>query len=121
MYAGIGCVSPGTQCEWMALVALDVTWRIEVVVVARRNVLAGQQVGDVETDDLARIIISCSSFGILQESRNKTQVNSARKPHEAVECPDCNTAPEEAVEFSFEDFEVAVTCQWRSEVASIAC
>jgi len=46
----------------MALVALDVAWRIEVVVVARGDVVVGQQVGDIETDDLSGVIVYCSGF-----------------------------------------------------------
>ena len=107
MCAGTGGLSPGAECERMALIALDVAWRIEVVVVARRDDLAGQQVSDIETNDLSGIIVCCGGFDALRESWDKTKVSSAGNPHGAVECPDCNAAPEEAVEFSFEDFEVA--------------
>ena len=86
---------------------MDIARRLEVVVIARSDVLVGQQIGNVETDDLGSIIVCCSGFDALRESWDKTKVSSACKPHEAVECPDCNAAPEEAVEFSFEDFEVA--------------
>jgi hypothetical protein len=103
-------LSPGAKREGVALVALDVAWRIEVVVVARRDDLAGQQVSNVETDDVSSIIVCCGGFDALRESWDKTKVSSACKPHGAVECPDCNAAPEEAVEFSFEDFEVAASC-----------
>jgi hypothetical protein len=105
----------------MALVAFDVSWCIEVVVVAWRDVVVGQQVGDIETDDLSGVVVCCSSFDTLREPWDETEVSSARKSHDAVKCPDCNAAPEEAVEFSFEDFEVAVKCQWLSRSASMVC
>ena len=41
----------------MALVALDVAWRIKIVVVAGCDVLVGQQVSNVETDDISSIIV----------------------------------------------------------------
>lgn len=103
----------------MALVALDVAWRVEIVVVARRDFLTRQQVGDVETDNLGGIIVRRSSFDALQESGNKTEVGSARESQDAVECPDRDATPEEAVEFSFEDFKVTVVCQWLINVASL--
>ena len=77
----------------MALVALDVAWRIEIVVVSRSDFFVRQQVGDVETDNLGGIIVRRSSFDALQESGNKTEVGSARKSHDAVECPDRDAAP----------------------------
>lgn len=110
MCAGTGGLSPGAECERMALIALDVAWRIEVVVVARSDVFVRDQVSDIETDNLGGIIVSCSGFDALHESRNQTEIRSAHKSHEAIECPDCNATPEEAVEFSFEYFEVAVAC-----------
>jgi hypothetical protein len=112
LYGGAGGLSPGAECEGVALVALDVAWCIKVVILARRDVLLGQQVSDVETDDLDGIVVSCSSIDALQESWNKTKVSSAHKSYEASERPDCNTTPEEAVESPFEDFEVALACQW---------
>lgn len=100
----------------MALIALEVCRRIEIVVMARRDVLVGQKVRDVETDDLSGIVVCCSSFDTLHESWHKTEISSACKPHKAVECPDCNAAPEEAIKFSFKDFKVATTCQYVGDV-----
>ena len=111
MYAWTGGLPPGAKREGMALVALNVAWRVEIVVVARCDFLVWQQVSDIETDDLSGVIVYCGSFDSFQESWGKSEVSSARKPHDAVEGPDRNATPEEAVEFPFEDFEVAVKCQ----------
>lgn len=95
---------------------MEVSRRIEVVVMARRDVLVRQRVRDVEADDLSGIVVCCSSFDTFHESWHKTEISSARKPHNAVECPNCNAAPEEAIEFSFEDFKVATRRQYVGDV-----
>jgi len=91
----------------MALVALEIAGRIEVVVVARRDFFTGQQVGNVKANDLGGIIVRGSGFDALEESWDEAEVDGPRKSHGTIEGPDGNAAPEEAVEFSFEDFEVA--------------
>lgn len=88
---------------------MEIAGRIEVVVVARCDFCAGQQVGDVEADDLGGIIVRCSGFDALEVSWDEAEVDGTSKSHGTIEGPYGNAAPEEAVEFSFEDFKVAVT------------
>jgi hypothetical protein len=95
----------------MTLVALDISGGVKVVVIARCDGLRGQKVGDVEADDLCGVIIGGSGFYALEETRDETKIDGAGKSHEAIECPDGDAAVDEAVVFSFVDFDVAVTCQ----------
>jgi hypothetical protein len=94
----------------MALVALDISGGVEVVVMARCDGLRGQQVGNVEADDICGVIIGGSGFYALEETRDETKIDGAGKSHEAIERPDGNAAVDEAVVFSFVDFDVALTC-----------
>jgi hypothetical protein len=103
--------SPGAECERMALVALDVARRVKIVIVARCDVLAGQQAGHIEADDLCSVVIGGSGFDAFEETWNETKVDGASKSHEAIECPDGDTTVDETVMFSFVDFDVAVNCQ----------
>ena len=111
MQVAAGSLPPGAEREGVALVALDVTWRIEIVVVARCDVLVGQQIGDVETNDLSRVIVGCGSFDALKESWDKTKISSARESQDTVKRPNGNATPNEAVVFSFVNFDVTVACQ----------
>lgn len=103
----LGGLPPRAKCERMALVALDVAGRIEVIIVARRDVFTGQEPCDVEADDLSRIVVCRRGFDAFQEARDQTQVEDANKTHESIKRPDGNATPDEAIEFSLKDLEVA--------------
>lgn len=111
MQARASSLPPGAKREGMALVALDVTWGVEIVVVSRCDVLVGQQVSDVEADNLSGVIVCRRSFDAFQESWDEAEVSSACKSHDAVKGPDGDTTPDEAIQFTFEDFEVAAASQ----------
>jgi hypothetical protein len=102
----------------MALVALDISRRVKIVVVARLDSLVGQKIGDVEADDLCSVVVSGRGFDALEETWDETKVDGASKTHEAVECPDGDAAVDEPVVFSFVDFDVAVDCQQKEVVGN---
>ena len=61
---------PRAKRERVALIALEVPWGVEVVVKSRRDGFVGQEVGDVEADDLSAIVVCCCGFDAFDEARD---------------------------------------------------